>query len=182
MAHDEEGRAFERLGKRAGQNAQVQIWIPGQLSEFVVSGRGRECSAGISGARAPRACEGPAGAPGPTPRRPSSRVPFRVCGLCRVQRCAPRRRDTCTPGHLGTDDLKRNPEPHREPLQIVESRERLIHCRMQRALRSPLKGRNLLRMILYPRRKGAGKGFISGLCTPYPVTTLIPNRVMNDSV
>ena len=47
VAHDEEGRAFERLGKRAGQNAQVQIWIPGQLSEFVVSGRGRECSARV---------------------------------------------------------------------------------------------------------------------------------------
>ena len=41
MVHDEERRAFERLGKRAGQKAQVAKF--GEPSGFVVSGTGREC-------------------------------------------------------------------------------------------------------------------------------------------
>ena len=42
VAHDEERRASNGWAKGL---PQVQIWIPGRLSEFVVSGTGRECTA-----------------------------------------------------------------------------------------------------------------------------------------
>ena len=42
VAHDEERRSSNGWAKGL---PQVQIWIPGRLSEFVVSGTGRECTA-----------------------------------------------------------------------------------------------------------------------------------------
>ena len=65
VAHDEERRASNGWAKGL---PQVQIWIPGRLSEFVVSGTGRECTA-----------QNPRSQMLPVPRGTARRLPD--CGL-----------------------------------------------------------------------------------------------------